>query len=52
MTRFVAMNLGTHHYFSHEKAKRDFGFRPEISQEEGLRRTFARKDSFSNGSGS
>lgn len=45
MTRFVAMNLGTHHYFSHEKAKRDFGFSPEISIEEGLRRTFAYKDS-------
>jgi nucleoside-diphosphate-sugar epimerase len=44
MTRFVAMNLGTHHYFSHEKAKRDFGFRPEISIDEGLRRTFAYKE--------
>ncbi len=44
MTRFVAMNLGTHHYFSHEKAKRDFGFHPEISTEEGLRRTFAHKE--------
>ncbi len=45
MTRFVAMNLGTHHYFSHEKAKRDFGFKPEISIEEGLRRTFSHKES-------
>lgn len=44
MTRFVAMNLGTHHYFSHKKAERDFGFHPEISIEEGLRRTFAHKD--------
>jgi nucleoside-diphosphate-sugar epimerase len=44
MTRFVAMNLGTHHYFSHEKAKRDFGFHPEISIEEGLRRTFSHKE--------
>lgn len=44
MTRFVAMNLGTHHYFSHEKAKRDFGFHPEISIEEGLKRTFAHKE--------
>lgn len=44
MTRFVAMNLGTHHYFSHQKAKKDFGFHPEISIEEGLRRTFAHKE--------
>ncbi len=44
MTRFVAMNLGTHHYFSHAKAKRDFGFHPEISIEEGLKRTFAYKE--------
>jgi nucleoside-diphosphate-sugar epimerase len=44
MTRFVAMNLGTDHYFSHAKAKRDFGYHPEVSIEEGLRRTFAHKE--------
>jgi nucleoside-diphosphate-sugar epimerase len=40
MTRFVALNLGKSHYFSHEKAKRDFGYTPRVSIEEGLRRTF------------
>lgn len=43
MTRFVALNLGTSHYFSHEKAARDFGYHPEISIEEGLKRTFANR---------
>ncbi len=41
MTRFVALNLGKSHYFSHAKAKRDFGYEPLISIEEGLKRTFA-----------
>ena len=41
MTRFVALNLGKSHYFSHEKAKRDFGYIPNVSIEEGLKRTFA-----------
>lgn len=44
MTRFVALNLGKSHYFSHEKAKRDFGYFPVISIEEGLRRTFSIRD--------
>lgn len=44
MTRFVAINFGKSHYFSHEKAKRDFGFSPVVSIEEGLQRTFARKE--------
>ena len=30
MTRFVALNLGKSHYFSHEKAKRDFGYYPKV----------------------
>ena len=41
MTRFVALNLGKSHYFSHEKAKRDFGYFPKVSIEEGLRKTFS-----------
>ena len=41
MTRFVALNLGKSHYFSHEKAKRDFGYVPKVSIEEGLKKTFA-----------
>src|SRR5690606_23766436 len=43
MTRFVALNLGKSHYFSHEKARRDFGYVPEVSIEEGLKRTFSSK---------
>jgi 2-alkyl-3-oxoalkanoate reductase len=41
MTRFVALNLGKSHYFSHEKAKKDFGYVPKVSIEEGLQRTFS-----------
>lgn len=44
MTRFVALNLGKSHYFSHAKAKRDFGYSPRVSIEEGLKRTFALRD--------
>lgn len=40
MTRFVAMQLAKSHYFSHEKAKRDFDYEPIISIEEGLEKTF------------
>jgi nucleoside-diphosphate-sugar epimerase len=45
MTRFVALNLGKSHYFSQERARRDFGYVPLISIEEGLKRTFAQRDS-------
>lgn len=44
MTRFVALNLGKSHYFSHEKAKKHFGYVPKISIEEGLKRTFAYRE--------
>lgn len=44
MTRFVALNLGKSHYFSHAKAKRDFGYSPKISIEEGLKKTFSYRD--------
>lgn len=45
MTRFVALNLGKSHYFSHEKAKRDFGYSPRVTIEEGLKRTFSYRES-------
>lgn len=38
MTRFVALQFGTSHYFSHEKAERDFGYSPKITIEESLKR--------------
>ncbi len=38
MTRFLALQLGTDHYFSIEAAKRDFGYVPTISTDEGMRR--------------
>jgi nucleoside-diphosphate-sugar epimerase len=44
MTRFVALNLGKSHYFSHEKAKKHFGYVPKVSIEEGLKRTFAYRE--------
>jgi nucleoside-diphosphate-sugar epimerase len=43
ITRSAAVILGTSHYFSHEKAQRDFGYAPTISTEEGLRRLFAHR---------
>jgi len=38
MTRFLAAELGTSHWFDISAAKRDFGYKPEISTEEGLQR--------------
>ncbi len=38
MTRFLALQLGKHHYFSIEAARRDFGYTPGVSKEEGMRR--------------
>ncbi len=46
MTRFVALNLSTDHWFSHAKAERDFGWRPEIGLEEGLARTFRKRQEY------
>jgi len=40
MTRFVATQLAKSHYFSHDKATKDFGYHPHVSIEEGLNRTF------------
>lgn len=36
MTKFMALQLGKSHYFSHAKAKRDLHFDPQISTEDGL----------------
>ena len=38
MTRFLAAQLGTSHFFDIQNATRDFGYRPAISTEEGMRR--------------
>ena len=38
MTRFVASQLAGSHYYSIEAARKDFGFTPIVSMEEGLRR--------------
>ena len=39
MTRFVAAQLAKAHYFDNSAAKTDFGYAPEIHNEEGLKRT-------------
>lgn len=41
MTRFAIRYMCTHHYFSIEKAKRDLGYRPAVSIDEGIDRTVA-----------
>jgi nucleoside-diphosphate-sugar epimerase len=46
VTRFVALNMGTDHWFSHAKAERDLGWRPVISIDEGLNRLFAKRESY------
>ena len=38
MTRFLAAQLATTHYLDISKAKRDFGYVPVISMEEGMKR--------------
>ncbi|MEN0111272.1 MAG: NAD-dependent epimerase/dehydratase family protein [Planctomycetota bacterium] len=38
MTRFVARSLATDHWFERGDAERDFGYRPSVSTEEGMRR--------------
>lgn len=38
MTRFLAAQLATSHYFDTSRARKDFGFHPRISTEEGMRR--------------
>lgn len=36
MTRFIALQLAKSHYFSHDKARRDFGYSPRYSIEDAL----------------
>jgi 2-alkyl-3-oxoalkanoate reductase len=36
MTRFVSLQFSRSHYFSHKKAKNDFGYEPKISIEQAL----------------
>ena len=38
MTRFLAAQLSTHHYFDITRARQDFGYNPSVSTEEGMRR--------------
>jgi nucleoside-diphosphate-sugar epimerase len=38
MTRFLAAQLATDHYFDISAARRDLGYEPEVSTEEGMRR--------------
>ncbi len=38
MTRFLAAQLGTSHYFNIERARADFGYQPSVSTAEGMRR--------------
>jgi nucleoside-diphosphate-sugar epimerase len=41
MTRFLAAQLATHHWFDISKARRDFGYDPAISTAEGMQRLAA-----------
>ena len=41
MTRFVARELSTSHWFDIRAARRDLGYVPDVSTEEGLRRLAA-----------
>ena len=38
MTRFMASQLATSHYFNIFRAKNDFGYKPVVSSEEGMNR--------------
>jgi 2-alkyl-3-oxoalkanoate reductase len=38
MTRFLARQLGTSHWFDISAARRDLSYQPTVSTEEGLRR--------------
>jgi nucleoside-diphosphate-sugar epimerase len=41
MTRFVALQLGKSHYFSHKKAHNDFGYDPKVTVEQAIEKTIA-----------
>jgi nucleoside-diphosphate-sugar epimerase len=38
MTRFLAAQLSTHHYFDITRARDDFGYSPKVSTKDGMRR--------------
>jgi nucleoside-diphosphate-sugar epimerase len=42
MTRFLALQLGTSHYFNISRAQTDFGYAPTISTAEGMQSLFTR----------
>jgi nucleoside-diphosphate-sugar epimerase len=44
MTRFLALQLSGSHYYSVDKARRDFGYSPAVSVAEGMRRMILRRD--------
>ena len=41
LSRFAIRYICTHHYFSHEKATRDFGYVPQVKLDEAIERTLA-----------
>lgn len=41
LTRFSVRYMVTHHYFSIDKARRDFGWQPKVSLDEGIQLTVA-----------
>ena len=41
LTRFAVRYMVTHHYYSIEKAYQDFGWRPKVSLDEGIKLTVA-----------
>ena len=41
MSRFAIRYLCTHHWFKIDKARRDLGYAPAVSMDEGIRRTIA-----------
>ena len=41
MTRFLAAQLAKHHYFDITRARTDFGYSPQVSTSEGMRRLAA-----------
>lgn len=41
MTRFLALQLGKSHYFSIDRARRDFGYEPRVTTSDGMARMAA-----------